>query len=76
MLNNQLKMKPLLLLLPLVLASCATFSLDGGFNSVEKATQNYIKQKPIWANTTEQKQAASQQVSALLTKPLSAYDAV
>ena len=53
MLNNQLKMKPLLLLLPLVLSNCATFSLDGGFNSVEKTTQNYIKQKPIWSNTTE-----------------------
>ena len=76
MFNSQLKMKPLGLLLPLVLASCATFSHDGGFNSVERTTQNYIKQKPIWANTTEQKQAAAQQVSALLAKPLSADDAV
>lgn len=69
-------MKPLVLLLPLVLASCATFSPDGGFNSIEKTTQNYIKQKPMWANTTEHKQAATQQVSALLAKPLSADDAV
>ena len=76
MLNNQLKMKPLVLLLPLVLASCATFSPDGGFNSVEKTTQNYIKQKPMWANTAEQKQAATQRVSALLAKPLSVDDAV
>ena len=76
MFNNQLKMKPVLLLLPLVLSSCATFSPDGGFNSVEKTTQNYIKQKPMWTNTAEQKQAATQQVSALLAKPLSVDDAV
>lgn len=76
MLNNQLKMKPLVLLLPLVLASCATFSPDGGFNNVEKTTQNYIKQKPIWATTAEQQQAAGQQVAALLAKPLSVDDAV
>lgn len=74
--NNQLKLKPLVILLPLLLASCATFSPDGGFNSVEKTTQNYIKQKPIWANSDAQKQAASQQISALLAKPLSADDAV
>jgi hypothetical protein len=54
--NNKLKMKPAVLLLPLLLASCATFSQDGGFNHVEKTTQSYIKQKPIWANTRNRRQ--------------------
>ncbi len=70
------KLKPIVLLLPLLLASCATFSPDGGFNSVEKTTQNYIKQKPIWANSDAQKQAAAEQLKALLAQPLSVNDAV
>ena len=69
-------LKPAALLLPLLLAGCATFSQDGGFNSVEKTTQNYIKQKPIWANTAAQKQAAAEQLKALLAEPLSVNDAV
>ena len=74
MLKNRIK--PATLLLPLLLASCATFSPDGGFGAVEKTTQNYIKQKPIWANTTAQKQAAAEQLKALLAAPLSVNDAV
>ena len=74
MLKNRIK--PATLLLPLLLASCATFSPDGGFGAVEKTTQNYIKQKPIWANTTAQKQAAAEQLKALLAEPLSVNDAV
>ena len=64
------------MLLPLLLASCATFSPDGGFNSVEKTTQNYIKQKVVWANSDAQKTANEQQVATLLAKPLSIDDAV
>ena len=70
------KLKPAALLLPLLLAGCATFSPDGGFNSVEKTTRNYIKQKPIWAKTEAQKQAAAEQLKALLAAPLSVNDAV
>jgi outer membrane protein TolC len=70
------KFGPAVLLLPLLLSSCATFSPDGGFNNVEKSTQNYIKQKPIWANSEAQKQAAATQLSGLLTQPLSVNDAV
>ena len=74
MLTN--KLKPVVILLPLLLASCATFSPDGGFGAVGKSTQNYIKQKPIWANSEAQKQAAAEQLKALLAKPLSVGDAV
>jgi outer membrane protein TolC len=74
MLKN--KLKPAALLLPFLLASCATFSPDGGFGAVEKSTQNYIKQKPIWANSEAQKQAATTQLATLLAQPLSVNDAV
>jgi outer membrane protein TolC len=70
------KLKPAALLLPLLLAGCATFSPDGGFNGVEKTTQNYIKQKPIWAKTEAQKQATAEQLEVLLAAPLSVGDAV
>ncbi len=76
MTNNQLHVKPLLALLPVLLASCATFSPDGGFNNVEKTTQHYIKQKPMWATTVEQKEAATRQVNGLLAQPLSENGAV
>ena len=70
-----LKLKPIVLLLPLILSGCATFSEDGGFGAVEKTTRDYIKQKPIWANTDAQKQSAAEQLKALLAKPLSVNDA-
>jgi len=68
--------KPAALLMPLLLAGCATFSADGGFGAVEKSTQQYIKQKPIWANNKAQKQAAAEQLKSLLAEPLSLGDAV
>ena len=74
--HKLLKIKPIILLLPLILSGCATFSPDGGFGVVEKSTQNYIKQKPIWANSEAQQQAAAEQLAALLAKPLSVNDAV
>ncbi len=75
--NLQYKLKiNAIFLLPLLLVSCATFSPDGGFSSVEKTTQNYIKQKPVWAKTEAQKQASVEQLTALLAKPLSVNDAV
>lgn len=76
MVNNQFNLKPLVALLPILLANCTTFSPDGGFFNVEKTTQNYIKQKPVWTDTAEQKQAVTKQVTALLAKPLSVDDAV
>ena len=74
--HKLLKIKPTVLLLLLILSGCATFSADGGFGVVEKSTQQYIKQKPIWVNTDAQKQSAADQLNALLAKPLSVNDAV
>ena len=73
---KRMKIKPIILILPLILSGCATFSADGGFGVVEKSTQHYIKQKPIWANSEAQKQAAAEQLAALLARPLSVNDAV
>ncbi|MEQ1598064.1 MAG: TolC family protein [Methylotenera sp.] len=64
------------LLLPLMLVGCATFSSDGGFGAVEKTTQNYIKQKTVWATSEAQRTASAQQATAMLEKPLSVDDAV
>jgi outer membrane protein TolC len=74
--HGLMKIKPIVILLPLILSGCATFSSDGGFGAVEKSTQQYIKQKPIWANSEAQQQAAATQLAALLAKPLSVNDAV
>ena len=74
--HRLLKVRPIVLLLPLILSGCATFSADGGFGTVEKSTQQYIKQKPIWTNTDAQKQSAADQLAALLAQPLVVNDAV
>ena len=73
---NLMKIKLIFLILPLILSGCTTFSADGGFGTVEKSTQDYIKQKPIWANTDAQKQSAADQLAALLAQPLVVNDAV
>ena len=72
---SRFNMKPIFLL-PLLLAGCATFSADGGFDAVEKTTQKFIKQKLVWANNDAQKQAATEQLKSLLAMPLSVDDAV
>jgi outer membrane protein TolC len=73
---SRFNIKSLAILMSLLLAGCATFSADGGFGVVEKSTQQYIKQKPIWANTDAQKQAAAEQLKSLLAQPLTVNDAV
>lgn len=69
--------KALLYLLCLLgLAGCATFSEDGGFNEVQKTTQRYIKQTPVWANSNEVKQKSAEQVKVLLSAPLNIENVV
>ena len=58
------------------LAGCATFSQDGGFNEVQKATQRYIQQTPVWAHSNALKKESAEQVRALLSTPLSTENAV
>ena len=80
MTNNILKLprKRMLLLVPvaLALAGCASFSQDGGFNSVEKTTQARIGKELKWAKTDADRSAIDQRVAELLGKPLSVDDAV
>ncbi len=71
-----LRIKPIVILLPFILSGCATFSADGGFGMVEKSTQDYIKQKPVWANTDAQRQSAARQLADLLAQPLTVNDSV
>ncbi len=58
------------------LSSCATFSDDGGFDAVQKATQQHIKQTPVWAKTNALKAGNAKQINTLLKVPLSQKDAV
>jgi outer membrane protein TolC len=57
-------------------AGCATFSEDGGFNTVQKTTQRYIAQTPVWANSAALEKENLQQVQTLLIKPLNSESAV
>ncbi|MDP2639728.1 MAG: TolC family protein, partial [Betaproteobacteria bacterium] len=80
MTNNihKLPRKRMLLLVPVAVAlgGCATFSQDGGFNSVEKTTQERIVKELKWAKTDADRSAIDQRVAELLGKPLSVDDAV
>ncbi|TSA15912.1 MAG: TolC family protein [Betaproteobacteria bacterium] len=68
----------MLALLPVAyaLAGCATFSQEGGFNSVEQTTQARIGKDLKWARTDADRDAIDQRVTELLAKPLSVDDAV
>jgi len=76
--NHTKRLACLIISLPvlLMLSGCATFSQDGGFSLVEKKTQSYIRQKPVWANSEAQRAENDRQVEALLAEPLSVDDAV
>lgn len=63
-------------IIALALSGCATFSEDSSFTAIQNTTQQYIKQKPIWANTDALKKENTKQVSAILKEPLSQEDAV
>ena len=80
MTNNILKLprKRMLLLVPVAVAlgGCASFSQDGGFNSVEQTTQERIGKELKWAKTDADRSAIDQRVAELLGKPLSVDDAV
>ncbi len=58
------------------LAGCASFSPDGGFNTVQQLTQERIGQKPSFQRTGEQTESAALRVAELLKQPLSANGVV
>jgi outer membrane protein TolC len=67
---------PALVLIPLALCGCATFSKDGGFDAVAKETDTRLHQDVRWARTPQEQRKNEEQVAGLLTHALSAEDAV
>jgi outer membrane protein TolC len=60
----------------LVLTGCASFSQDGGFDSVDKLTKDRIGQSPSYQRSAEQADSAAMRVAELLKQPLTADAAV
>jgi len=58
------------------LCGCATFSKDGGFDSVSTDTRAYLHEEVRWARTEEERGKDDRQVAELLAHTLSAEDAV
>jgi len=50
-----------------VLAGCASFSQDGGFNTVEQLTKERVGQTPTYQRTAERSDFAKARVAGLLT---------
>lgn len=64
------------LLVTVFLTGCATFSNDGGFGSVEKATKDRIGKEVKWVRNSDDQNAIDKRVTELLQKPLTVDDAV
>lgn len=60
----------------LVLTGCASFSQDGGFDSVDKLTKDRIGQSPSYQRSADQADSAATRVADLLKQPLTADSAV
>jgi outer membrane protein TolC len=60
----------------LVLGGCASFSQDGGFNTVEQLTKERVGQAPKYQRTGEQADSAKARVAELLKPSLTADSAV
>src|SRR5271170_3413627 len=60
----------------LALSSCATFSSDGGFDSVTKQTRALLHKDVRWPRTADEQAKGNGQVAELLRHALSAEDAV
>jgi len=63
-------------MLALGLGGCATFSEDGGFNSVQQVARDRLGKDVKWERTQADRDVIDARVAELLTKPLSADDAV
>ncbi len=60
----------------LVLSGCASFSPDGGFDTVRETTRARIGADAQWARSDEARKEIDTRVAELLAKPLAAEDAV
>jgi outer membrane protein TolC len=59
-----------------LLAACAHFSQDGGFDAVAQTAAPRIGQTALWKRTPEDQARAEHDTAQLLARPLSADDAV
>lgn len=59
-----------------ILGGCATFSKDGGFGSVQEATQQHIKQEVVWPKTAEEQAKVAGRVKELLQHRINVESAV
>lgn len=66
----------LLGLATLVLTGCATFSKDGGLNSVQQVTKDRINKDIVWVHNDQEQIAVTQRVDELLKNLLTADNAV
>ena len=60
----------------LTVSGCASFSADGGFDSVQQMTRDRTGQTPAYAKTVEQGEQAGARLAELLGQPLSPDSAV
>ena len=58
------------------LSGCASFSADGGFGPVAQSAKDRLGKELRWAKSDADRDAIDRRVAELLTKPLSAEDAV
>ena len=59
-----------------LLGGCASFSADGGFDSVGQFTQERTGQTPVWQRTESQAVTVQARTAELLGQPLTAENAV
>jgi len=64
------------LIAALLLAGCASFSPDGGFDAVEQTAKERLDKQLVWARSPDQQAHIDARVAELLKQPLSADDAV
>ncbi|HSX86455.1 MAG TPA: TolC family protein [Pseudomonas sp.] len=60
----------------LLLSGCASFTTDGGFATVEQASQTQLDKQVTWVKTPEQRGQIAERVAELLAQPLTADAAV
>nr|WP_298166153.1 TolC family protein [uncultured Pseudomonas sp.] len=60
----------------LLLSGCASFTKDGGFATVEQASQAQLDKQVTWVKTPEQRSQVAERVAELLAQPLTADAAV
>ena len=66
----------LVVLATTLLGGCASFSADGGFGTIQSATQSRIQKDVEWSRDEVTRSKTQARIDALLAQPLSADDAV